>query len=326
MSAVVRLAIISDIHFAGPAETARRGVLLFPIRNPLRRWMVKQYRRWIWLNDPFAHNHLLDRILSEVTDPDLVIANGDFSCDSAYVGVMDDAAFESAILCLQKLRSCFGSRLRTTIGDHEIGKKMLAADEGGLRLQSFHRSQRELKLDPFWKIEFGCYVLIGITSTLVALPVFERETLPEELDTWRQLRIEHLQRIREAFETLRPDQRVLLFCHDPTALPFLADEEIIQRRLAQISRTVIGHLHSPAVLKQSLRLAGIPSISFLGHTPRRLSLALRQARYWARFKIVLCPSPPGIQLFRDGGYLTATLDLGAKSEPRFHCHPLLWTG
>jgi len=325
MSDTFRLAIISDIHYAGPAETARGETISRSINNPVRRWIVKQYRRRIWLHDPFSHNHLLDRFLSEVDGPNLVVANGDYSCDSAYVGLTDDAAFESASLCLEKLRGRFGPRLRVTIGDHEIGKKMLAANEGGLRLDSLRRAQQQLKLEPFWQVELGRYVLIGITSTLVALPVFESEALPEELQEWRQLRAEHLERIHGAFDALRPEQRVLLFCHDPTALPFLAEQEAVRARLPQIARTVIGHLHSSAVLKQALRLAGIPPIHFLGHTPRRLSLALRQARYWEQFHIVLCPSPAGIQMLKDGGYLTAELDLDAVRAPRFNCHPLPWT-
>ena len=325
MNNPVRLAIISDIHYAGPAEAARREAMFRPITNPLRRWFVKQYRRWIWLHDPFGHNHLFERFLSEVDGPDLAVANGDYSCDSAYVGVMDDAAFQSASLCLEKLRARFGSRLRVTIGDHEIGKKMLAANEGGLRLASFRRTQQHLRLEPFWQLELGRYVLIGITSTLVGLPVFESETLADELDEWRQLRAEHLERIRSAFDALRPEQRVLLFCHDPTALPFLAGHEAVRSRLGQIANVIIGHLHSPAVLKQSLRLAGIPPIRFLGHTPRRLSLALRQARSWKSFNVVLCPSPAGIQLLKDGGYLTAELDLDAARPPRFESHPLPWT-
>jgi hypothetical protein len=277
------------------------------------------------LHDPFGHNYLLDRFISEVDSPDLVIANGDYSCDSAYVGVMDDAAFESASLCLEKLRARFGARLRTTIGDHEVGKKMLAADQGGVRLASLHRAEQQLGLEPFWQLELGHYVLMGITSTLVALPVFETETLREETETWRQLRAEHLERIRAAFDALRPEQRVLLFCHDPTALPFLAEQEAVRRRLPQIARTVIGHLHSPAVLKQGLRLSGIPPVHFLGHTTRRLSLALHQARRWKEFNFTLCPSLAGIQMLKDGGYLTLNLGLDAARAPQFNCHRLRWT-
>jgi len=40
-SPTIRVAIISDIHYAGPAESARRTALLDPITNPLRRWLVR---------------------------------------------------------------------------------------------------------------------------------------------------------------------------------------------------------------------------------------------------------------------------------------------
>lgn len=295
-----------------------------PITPPLRHWMVRQYHRWLWLHDPFAHNHLLDDFLARAVDTDWVIANGDYSCDTAFVGVADDAAFESTRLCLARLRSRFPDRLRLTIGDHEIGKKMLAADAGGLRLASFRRAQQELSLEPFWQLELGRYVLIGITSTLVALPVFEGEALAGELPEWRELRAQHLDRIRRAFLSLQPAQRVMLFCHDPTALPFLAQDEAIRSRLSQVERTIIGHLHSPAVLKQALRLAGLPAIRFLGHTPLRLSQALREARHWKPFRLALCPSPTGLQLRKDGGYLTVELDPDGLRPVQILFHPLPW--
>lgn len=320
----IRLAIVSDIHYAGPTESARRNALFAPVTNPLRRWLLRQYRRRIWLHDPFAHNHLLERFIVGARDADWVIANGDYSCDTLFVGVMDDAAFESSALCLGRLRSQFGERLRNTIGDHEIGKKMLAADAGGLRLASYFRAQYELRLEPFWQLELGRYVLMGITSTLVALPVFEGEALPEELQNWRELRAQHFEAIRRAFDSLKPNQRVLLFCHDPTALPFLLGDERIRAQLSRIERTVIGHLHSPAVLKQALRLSGIPPITFLGHTPLRLSRALRQARQWKPFHLALCPSPAGIQLLKDGGYLTVELDAHGTTPARFMFQPLSW--
>lgn len=295
-----------------------------PITPPLRRWLVRQYRRWLWLHDPFAHNHLLDDFLAQAADAGWVIANGDYSCDTAFVGVTDDAAFESADLCLTKLRSHFPHRLRLTIGDHEIGKKMLAADAGGLRLASFRRAREELKLEPFWQLELDRYVLMGITSTLVALPVFESETLAEELPEWHDLRAQHLEQVRRAFQSLQPAQKVLLFCHDPTALPFLARDEVVRSRLSQLERTIIGHLHSPVVLKQALRLSGLPTIGFLGHTPLRLSKALREARQWEPFRLALCPSPAGIQLRKDGGYLTVELDPDGSRPAQILYHPLPW--
>ena len=78
------------------------------------------------------------------------------------------------------------------------------------------------------------------------------------------------------------------------------------------------------MLWQSRLLAGLPVINFLGHTPRRLSSALREARHWKPFKILLCPSPPGMQLFKDGGYYVADLDPEASRPARFTFRPLTW--
>ena len=320
----VRLAIVSDIHHASPQESARRQTIFNPIPGPARRWLVRQYRSRLWLRDPFAHNHLFDRFLDESRGVDGAIANGDYSCDSAYVGVSDDAAFASAELCLSKLRRQFQANFQATIGDHEIGKKMLAANAGGLRLASYHRARRELQLESCWSVEVGRYLLIGVTSTLVALPLYEGEALPEERTEWQELRAEHLAAIERQFDAVRSEQRILLFCHDPSALPFLGRMPAVVRRLPQIERTIIGHLHSPAVIRLSTILAGMPIIKFLGHTPRRLSGAVREARHWRPFRVLLCPSLTGVQLLKDGGYYTVELDRDASVSPRFQFHHLKW--
>ena len=316
----MKIAVVSDIHYAGPSECLRRGYHLAHLTNRWERWSIAMYRRYIWQRDPFAHNHLLDEFIDRCRDADFVVANGDYSCDSAAIGVADDAACESAHQCLHKLRSAFAERVEATYGDHELGKRTLGGEKGGLRLASFIRCQKELNLKPFWEREFGKYVFIGITSTLVALPVYIAETLPNEQSHWEELRAHHLDQIRKAFASLDPNQRVLLFCHDPTALPFLARDEVIGLRVAQIERTIIGHLHSRAILFKSRFLAGMPIITFMGHTPKRMSAALNQARYWKRFKLLLCPSLSGIELLRDGGYYTATLDPNGASPAQFRLH------
>src|SRR5262245_7051604 len=247
----IRVAIVSDIHYASAAETPRRDHTYAPITNPLRRWLTKQYRHWIWMRDPFAHNHLLDQFCAETSSADFAVANGDYSCDSAYVGVSDDAAFQSARECLGKLRLTFGARLRASFGDHEIGKKMMSADCGGLRVASYRRAVEELLLEPLWKLELERYVLIGVTSTLLALPIYQAEALPEEVGVWQKLRDGHVNELRQTFEALSPDKRILLFCHDPSALPFLWNEAAVRSKVHQIERTIIGHLHSPLVYAQS---------------------------------------------------------------------------
>lgn len=323
MPRIFRLGILSDIHYASAAEQARGNDFeLRGLANPATRWALKTYRRHIWLKHPLEHNALLEVFLNQVGSVDYVIAGGDYSCDSAFVGVSDDAAFASAQECLGKLRGRFGPRFRAILGDHELGKMTLVGRRGGLRLASWQRARRDLGLEPFWQVELGRYVLLGVTSSLVALPVFEPETLPAERADWQDLRAAHLEQIRRAVSMLKPQHRVLLFCHDPTALPFLAREEAVRVRLGQIEQTIIGHLHTNLVLRKARWLAGMPRIGFLGHSVRRFTAALREARGWRPFKVRLCPSLAGIELCKDGGFLTAEVETDARHPARFTFHPL----
>ncbi len=323
MARTYTLGILSDIHYASEAERARgRDYETAGINNPLLRGLVRLYRHFIWQRDPLGHNYLLDEFVARAASWDLVVANGDYSCNSAYVGVSDDAARQSVQECIEKLRRRFGPGLRLNYGDHELGKVSFFGGRGGMRLGSWHRARQELGLEPFWRVEVGNYVLLGLVSSLVALPVFEPDTLPAERPEWERLRAEHLGNIRRAFAELRAGQRVLLFCHDPSALPFLGREPEVRARLAQVEQTIIGHLHSNLVLWKSRRLAGMPQVRFLGHTANRLSAALREARSWRPFNVRLCPALAGIELLKDGGYLTAELDADALQPARFQFHPL----
>src|SRR5438128_8359539 len=105
MSSTCTLGILSDIHYAGAAEQARgndyewRG-----IANPLLRLLVRMHRRHLWLRDPLNQNYLLDRFLDKVGKLDYLIANGDYSCNTASLGLSDDPALESARECLKKLK------------------------------------------------------------------------------------------------------------------------------------------------------------------------------------------------------------------------------
>ena len=314
--------ILSDIHYASDAERQRRGHEARIIANPLLRHAVAAYRHYIWLRDPFVHNHLLDEFFHRADSPDWVVTNGDYSCDTEFVGVSDDAAFESARQCLTRLRDRFGARLRSVIGDHELGKTSLFGDKGGLRLASWRRATTELGLQPHWQLQIGNYILLGVTSSLLAFPVYEPEGLPTERAFWKELRQAHLDEIRRAFDALHPDQKVLLFCHDPTALPFLQEEEAVRRRLPQIEQTIIGHLHSTFYLQQSRLLAGMPVIRFLGNSIRRMTEALNDARCWRDFKVLLCPSMAGIELRKDGGFYEVKLDEAASYPAQFLFHPL----
>lgn len=324
MSDVLSVLIVSDIHYAGPAEKERGWKEVALVRNPLLRQMVRAYRHYVWRRDPFAHNYLLDRLLSQAPDADLVIANGDYSCDTAFVGLCDDASFQSAHECVTRLRRAFGSKLHLTIGDHELGKMSLSGRRGGLRLASWNRTVNELGLLPFWRVEAGSHVLLGVTSSLLALPVYTPEILPEESAEWRHLSEIHLAAVRDVFLNLKPEQRVVLFCHDPSALPFLWRDEVIRSRLEQIEVTVIGHLHSPFFLTASRILSGMPVLGFMGTAVRRMSSALREARLWGPFKVLLCPALAGIQLRKDGGYYLLKFDRSGAKPPRFDFRPLAW--
>jgi hypothetical protein len=193
-----------------------------------------------------------------------------------------------------------------------------------LRLASWRRAREELELAPFWRVDFGNYVLIGVTSSLLAMPLLEPDALPGEWKEWLRLRAAHLAEIREVFAALVPAQRVILFCHDPSALPFLGREAGIHDRIHQIERTIIGHLHSRFVFRNSRLLAGTPRIGFLGHTAARISAALAEGRHWGAFRPTLCPSLAGIQLLKDGGYCTLELDAEARQPGVFRFHRLPW--
>jgi len=298
-----RITILSDIHYASAAEQALgEDYELRGLRSPLVRSVLRLYRHYIWLRDPLSQSYLLDKFIGAAPESDLTIANGDYSC-------------------LAKLRNKFGSKLRLVVGDHELGKLSFFGARGGMRLESWRRLAK-VGLTPFWRFDVGNYVLIGIASSLVALPIFKPDTLAEEYTEWEQLRSAHFEEIRRAFASLKPEQRVLLFTHDPTSLPFLSQDEIIAPKIQQIEQTIIGHLHSNLVLWKGRLLAGIPQIHFLGHSAKRFSGALREAREWRHFKVRLCPALAGIELLKDGGYLTARLDIDGRRPASFEFHPL----
>jgi hypothetical protein len=191
-----------------------------------------------------------------------------------------------------------------------------------MRLASWQRAQRDLDLSPFWEVQVGRYTLLGIVSSLVALPVFQPEALPAELPEWQRLRELHLQEIRQAFANLQPDRRVILFCHDPTAIPFLWKEEAVRERLSQLELTVIGHLHTKLILWQGMLLGGMPPVRFLGNSIRRMSTALHEARHWKTFNVRLCPALAGAELLKDGGYCSLRLDWEGQEPAALTYHPI----
>jgi hypothetical protein len=235
------IGILSDVHYASRTEQAKGPDYEFrDVKNPLVRFLLKGYRHFVWLRDPLSQNHLLEKFIALGRDFDYVIANGDYSCDTGFCGLSDDAAFESAQECLGKLRQAFGPRFHATFGDHELGKKSLLGDRGGMRLASWHRATEECALKPFWRVDVGRYVLIGVVSSLIALPAMEQDIISEDHGKWERLRELHLHEIRGTFRSLQGHQRIILFCHDPTALPFLARRRFnpVSHRLSRRSLAI----------------------------------------------------------------------------------------
>lgn len=297
-----KVSIGSDIHYASAMEQSRgRAYEIRAINSPMLRLFVRLYRRFFWDRNPLAHNHLLDAFLARAEGEAAIIC-GDLTCDTGFVGVSDDAAFSSASECVGKLRARFGQNLRVVYGDHDLGKLTMFGMQGGMRVESLRRLRDSLGLPPFWIERHKGRVLMGLSSTLLALPEFEREFLPEEKEDWYAFRREHLAAISAAFEGLASNERVLLFLHDPTALPFLLELKPVAGRISQIERTFVGHLHSNLIMMKSRLLAGMPHVRFLGHTVSKLSGALRRARDWRAFHVTLCPALRGIELLKDGGY------------------------
>ena len=324
MSKPIKVLICSDIHYASDLEKQRGSYEINAISSPSQRLLVRIYRHFIWLRNPFGHNHLLERVLNPPFEPDWVVANGDYSCDSAFIGVSDSAAFASANECLSAFRARYSDRFSAVYGDHELGKVSLCSGKGGLRLRSLEVAQNDLLLEPIWTKRFGNYILVGLTSSLVAMPVFIRETLADEKEHWKGIARDHVNEIEKVFNSLTAKDRVILFCHDPTALPFLAQIPAVQTRSVQIERTIIGHLHSPLILRQSQILSGIPKIGFCGPTVLRNTSALSQAKSWGGFNILLCPSLPGLQLTKHGGFYEMSLDPRGESCATFKLHSIRW--
>jgi hypothetical protein len=323
MSRTFRVAILSDIHYAGPQERAAGDDYeLQAIPSSQLRFVLRQYRNHIWLRAPLQQYGQLERFLAEVPEVDYAIANGDYSCDVAAIGLANDAALESTQECLGKLRAKFGPRLRLVCGDHELGKLRLFGSRGGMRLNSWNRWVSETGGQAFWKLELGNSVLFNCTSSLIALTAYAADVAAEESSHWAELASQHFAEVRAAFAALRPEQRVIFFCHDPTALPFLASDPVIQSKLNQVERTVIGHLHSNLYLRLSKLLSGMPTLNGLGHSARKMSRALGQARAWRPFRVLLCPSLAGIELLKDGGFYTVELTDAGPTPARFQFHPL----
>jgi predicted phosphodiesterase len=319
-----RILVVSDIHHAGREEQLRRGFEERVAPGRLSRALLRGYRRHFWLDDPMAHNHRLPEILQREPTADLVIGNGDFTLDSAFVGVSDEAACASAQECLQVLGANRDGQFLAVMGDHELGKKSFLGDQGGIRQRSLELCLTRLGLHTAWHRMVGRWHLIGVTSSLVAWEMFESESVPGERKWWRAQHTSHLQEIEGLVEEIPAGDPWILFCHDPSALPVLRSLRAVSFRMPSLQATIIGHLHTPMILRLGQALAGFPHINWAGNSLRRYTYALQQARCWRKFHLHLCPSPPGVQFLKDGGFLTIDIDPSRKGGFHVRRHRLPW--
>jgi hypothetical protein len=314
---MTRILIITDIHYASDAERQRGDYESRTVSNPWMRFLLKQYRHFLWRKDTFGWNHFLDRFIERAGQADCVIGNGDYCCDSGFIGVADDPSMESAGACLHQLRGAFGEKFVGIMGDHDLGKKSMFGGFGGMRLMSWNRCQGDLGLHPFFQLEFGRHVLIGMNSTLIGLPELVSDCPVSEYEEWKNLREDHLSKLKIALESIGSDQRILFFLHDPSAIPYLAELPWVRARLHQLDATFIGHLHSSVILKMSRVLAGMPKIIRMGHTALKISTALQKAKLWRPFKVQLVPAPGGIEAWKKGGYGELVLDSSREPSMQF---------
>ena len=317
-----RIVVITDIHYASELERARGDYESQTVSNPWLRFLLKQYRYFVWRRDPYGWNDYVDRFINKAGETDLVIGNGDYCCDSAFIGVADDPSLTSARQCLDKMRDAFGEKFVGIMGDHDIGKKSMFGGVGGMHLESWDRCEGELKLDAFFKFEFGNHVLIGLNSTLIGLPSNQADCFPGDANAWEVKRNAHLETLRETLGQLGKHQRLLFFIHDPSALPHLAQLEWVREHYHRLDGTFVGHLHSELIVKMSRVLAGMPQIHGMGHTALTMSTALQKAREWRPFKVHLVPAPGGIQIYRRGGFGEIRIPMDGSGAVEFQIHSL----
>ena len=168
-------------------------------------------------------------------------------------------------------------------------------------------------------------MLVGVCSTLVGLPVFKPEILDDELHLWEKARLDHLDWLKSTFENIQPQQKIVIFCHDPSALGFMHMIPEVRAKLDQIAVTWVGHMHTSLVENAAHLFSGIPEIGFLGTSIRRYTIALQKGKVWKDFKMRLCPSPAGSEIYRDGGFYDMILSKSSDiNAPTCVFHPNPW--
>lgn len=312
----MKLAVISDIHVLGPAELARAnesyGILgsdLPPLKRGLRRGLYRMRRR-LWNGHLQWRHTAFMRALDEVAGfrPEWLIANGDYGGDYGGVGLSNAATFDSAALVVNLIRERFPERSRFVFGDHDLGKYSTVMREGGIRLSSLERGEQHLGIPSFWHERDDEFHLIGVNSSLFTLDLFLPEALAEEIPQWKRLREAHITEVSQAFHGLAPRSRVILFCHDPSALTALSQIPVIRRRLPQVELTVIGHLHSPTLLWMARYASRLSRWRPRYPVARIVAHGLEGARSWNLFNPVVCPSTFGAGHHVSGGLLLIEKD------------------
>ena len=308
----MKVAVMSDLHVMGPGEEEQSqesarglGHEDHPIRRRFRRGLNRvRDRFWHW--DPDSRHSCFMHALEMVDEfqPDWVILNGDYGGDHEGVGLSDDHTFESAALVVNTVRDVFEDRARFLFGDHDIGKYNTNRRRGGIRLLSLNRGELELGIESFWQIDLAAFHMIGVNSSLLTLDMFLPEALDDEVMVWERLRDDHLRQVAEAFDRLPAQARIVLFCHDPSALSRLAELPEVQRRQSQILRTVVGHLHTPSLMTFNRLLRYLPVLPAPNYPLARIvSHGAQGARAWKAFRPEVCPSTYGVGNHVAGGVL-----------------------
>lgn len=312
----MKIAVLSDIHLLGPRESERRRRIFRdlgedrPLANRLWRRGLRRVRSRLWNRRAAERDAFFFRALDEISpfQPDWVVALGDYGGDTHGVGLSHDDAFESVSRALDLLKRSFPDRCLFVFGDHEVGKYSTELRRGGIRLASLVRGERELGLESLWHHSEGRIHLVGVNSTLLTLSLFLPEALPGEIPAWQERAAAYRGNLRELFAGLPDDARILLFCHDPSALGALADIPEVRARLDQVEKTVLGHLHSPSLLRPSRWLARLPAWTPRYPIARIIAQGVRSAGCWDLFRPIVCPATFGAGRLFSGGLLF--LDVG----------------
>lgn len=310
----MQLAVISDIHMVGPAELALANESYEYLRqhpSPVARAVrssLYRVRRRFWNGHLKWRQTAFLRALDEVAEqrPDWLIANGDYGGDFGGTGLSNGATLDSARVVVDTIRSRFPERSRFIFGDHDLGKYSTVLREGGIRLHSLDVGERQLRISSFWHEVDECYHLIGVNSSLFTLDLFLPEALAEEIPEWQRRRAAHIEQVTRAFSELPSRGRVILFCHDPSALAVLSRIPVIARRLHQVELTVVGHLHSPTLLRLSRYAAQLSNLSPRYPVARIVATGLAGVKTWSKFNPVVCPSTFGTGHHVAGGILLLT--------------------